>query len=30
MVKGEVGQMKDNKGKQDIVSWREGDLLADC
>lgn len=26
MDKGEVGQMKDNKAKQDVVSWREGDL----
>lgn len=26
MDKGEVGQMKDNKGRQDVVSWREGDL----
>lgn len=26
MDQGEAGQMKDNNRKQDIVSWREGDL----
>lgn len=28
---GEVGQMKDKKGRQDTVSWRECDLTpGDC